>query len=297
MVRSQRYVRDVSFFVIATAKNSDSVDIFIREMDNWSIIPDAGISASNINIKLTDRNFIGSGHEFQNDFTWYHTTGEYAYNINYFIPNIRNTYINTRIHYGNDEFRNFTKSIAVDRPFFSPFAKWAAGINLTQQFLQDSIWTSNSIFEQQRYKFNIQDFWAGNAIQIFKGNTENKRTTNFISTVRFLRIRYLEKPTEINDVHHFYSNENFYIASIGISTRKYVQDKYIFKYGVTEDIPIGKVYSLTGGYQKKNNTGRLYLGARISFGNYYPWGYLAFNLSMELLFGHLIPSKVPFQLV
>ena len=151
---------------------------------------------------------------------------------------------------------NFNRSLSVDRPFFSPFAKWAAGVYLGQQFREDSIRTENGLFVPQRLKFNMQDYWAGNAMQIFKGNTENNRTTNFISAVRFLRIRYLEKPTELIDPQNMFSNENFYLASIGLSVRKYVQDKYIYKFGLTEDIPIGKVFSLTGGYQVRNNAGR-----------------------------------------
>ena len=79
------------------------------------------------------------------------------------------------------------------------------------------------------------------------------------------------------DPQHMFSNEDFYLASIGISTRKYVQDKFIFRYGITEDVPIGIVYSLTGGYQVKNNSGRFYLGMRFSFGNYHEWGYLSSN--------------------
>ena len=38
LVRSQRYIRDVSFFVKAAAKGSDSVDVFIRELDIWDRI-------------------------------------------------------------------------------------------------------------------------------------------------------------------------------------------------------------------------------------------------------------------
>jgi hypothetical protein len=82
------------------------------------------------------------------------------------------------------------------------------------------------------------------------------------------------------DIQHMFTDENFYLASVGISTRKYVQDKYIFKFGLTEDVPIGKVYSLTGGYQEKNNVGRLYTGARISVGYYYPWGYMSSNIEL-----------------
>jgi hypothetical protein len=277
LVRSRGYVTDVSFFVKTTSKNSDSFDVFIRELDKWSIVPNGAFSTSSFTIDLKDNNFLGLGHESKNDFTWNGAAGKYAYNVNYYIPNIRNTYINSNLQLRTEQSGNFIRSFAIDRPFFSPFAKWAAGASLTQQFRRDYIRGSDSLLEVQRFKFNIQDYWAGNSMQLFKGKTEYKRTTNFISAVRFLRIRYLEKPIEQLDTQHFFSNENFYMASVGISTRKYVQDKFIFKFGITEDVPIGQVYSLTGGYQKKNNSGRIYFGARISAGNYYPWGYFSYN--------------------
>jgi hypothetical protein len=284
LVRSQPYVRDVSFFVKAVSKSSDSVDIFIRELDNWTIIPVVTVSTSQATIKLTDKNLLGFGHEFKNSYTWYPNTGHDAYNTKYYIPNIRNTYINTTIIYGNDEYGNFTKSLSVDRPFFSPFAKWAGGVNFTQQFRKDSIRATDSLLILQKFKFNAQDYWAGNSFRIFKGNTEKDRTTNLISAGRFMRIRYLDKPVELLDTLHVYSNDDFYLANVGVSTRKYVQDKYIFKFGITEDVPIGKVYSVTGGYLEKNGIGQLYLGARVSFGNYYPWGYLTSNFEYGSFF-------------
>jgi hypothetical protein len=275
LVRARNYVFDVSFFVKATAKNSDSVDIFIREMDKWSLVPKLGASSSNIDINLTDKNFLGLGHESYNRIDWNHTVGDFAYDIKYYIPNIRNTYINSTIHFEDDMLKNSSRSFAFDRPFFSPFARWAAGLSFTHQNRKDYFHTNDSLLLLQRFKLNTQDYWAGSAIRIFKGNTESKRTTNFVSAARFLRIRYLERPVAMFDMQDVFSNEDFYMACIGISTRKYVQDKFIFKYGLTEDVPIGKVLSLTGGYQIKNNSGRKYVGARISSGNYYPWGYLS----------------------
>ena len=284
LVRSQSFVHDVSFYVKTTSNNSDSVDVFIRELDNWSIIPKVESTASSFTFDLLEKNFIGLGHEFRNIYTWNHTTGEDDFSTKYFIPNIRNTFINSTLLYGIDEYENFIKSFAVDRPFFSPFAKWAAGVNFSQLFRNDSIMTSDSIFVPQRFKFNSQDYWAGHATRIFKGNTEYDRTTNFITTGRYLRIRYLEKPDEILDTLHFYSNEDFYLGSIGISTRKYVMDKYIFNFGLTEDVPIGKVFSVTGGYQVKDNVGRVYLGARVSLGDYFEWGYLSSNFEYGTYF-------------
>ncbi len=288
LVRSRGYVVDVSFLVTSGSKSSDSVDISIRSLDRWSIIPGFGYSSSSMTLELADNNFMGLGHEFKNGGTWYNNPDEFAYSTSYYVPNIRNTYISTRLNYARDKFDNYNKYVAIDRPFFSPYAKWAAGIIMANEFRRDSLLNIDSNYVHQKFNYKTQDFWAGSARQIFKGFSENNRTTNFISALRFLRIHYLERPIENFDLQYKYSNENFYLGSIGISSRKYVKDKYVFKFGLTEDVPIGKVFSLTGGYQEKNNLGRFYIGARVSSGNYYPWGYLSSNLEYGTFFnaGH-----------
>ena len=277
LVRSQTYVTDVSFFVDLTARNSDSVDITIRELDNWSLIPGGGASTTSFTANFIEKNFLGLGHELKPEFTWNDAVGRYAYKVNYYIPNIRNTYINSTFHIGREESGNFSRSFAIDRPFFSPYAKWAAGVDFAHQFRQDYIRGTDSLLIRQQFKYNVQDFWVGNAVRIFKGNTEYNRSTNFITALRFYRVRYLEKPEEEFDIQHYFADENFYLGSVGVSARRYVQDKFIFKFGITEDVPVGEVYSFTGGYQVKNGVGRIYLGGRASSGHYYPWGYLSFN--------------------
>lgn len=284
LVRSQKYVRDVSFFVLVPSGNSDSVDIFIRELDTWSLIPKGAVTTTKIAFSLNDRNFLGLGHDSQDGFVWNHKTGDFDYTLNYFIPNIRNTFINSTIHYGSYQFGDLVKSFAVDRPFFSPLTQWAAGVEFKQIFREVYIPTSDSVLFLQRFKYNAQDFWAGYAINVFKGHSVQQRTTNLITAGRFLRIRYLEKPLESYDVQHTFADEELYLASIGISTRNYVQDQYIFRFGVPEDIPIGKVFSVTGGYQEKNYTSRLYAGARVAFSYYYPWGYLSANFEYGSFF-------------
>ena len=292
LIRNQKYVHDVNFYVVAAAGGkSDSADIHIRELDNWSIIPAGSASTSNIRVGLTDRNFLGSGHEFQNDFRRNFTRGINYFNTNYSIPNIRNIYISTNLHLSSDGYKNFSRSFSVDRPFYSPVTKWAAGAFVASQFKKDTLEVINSDDVPIDLKFSTQDYWGGKAQQIFKGNTEDEFITNLILTVRYLRTRYSEKPSELIDPLHIYSNEDFYSASLGISTQKYVQDKYIFKYGVTEDVPVGKVYGLTGGYQVKNNAGRLYFALRFSSGNYNTWGYLSSSLEYGTFFNASVAEQ------
>jgi hypothetical protein len=284
IIRLQKYVHEVYFYVIAAGKKSDSADVFIRVLDKWSIIPDGSISASKFMVGITDKNILGFGHEFQTTYLRNLTNGIDSFGTNYSVPNIRNTYINAKLHYGVDGYGNFSRSLAVDRPFYSPLAKWAAGASFASQFKKDSLKDINSAYVPVNLKFNTQDFWAGKAIRIFKNTGEEDLVTNLIFTVRYLRVRYSEKPPEQNDPLSIYSNEDFYLGSIGISARKYVQDKYIFKYGVIEDVPVGKVFGLTGGYQVRNNSGRFYLGMRFSLGNYYEWGYLSSNFEYGTFF-------------
>jgi len=284
LIRNQKYVHEVSFSVVASGPKSDSVDIFIRELDNWTIIPEGSISTSRINVGLTDKNFLGTGHEFQNAFSRNFAKGINSFNTNYSVPNFRNSYISAKFHLGIDGYGNFSRSFDINRPFFSPLAKWAAGISFASQTKKDSLEDINSVYVPVNLKFRTQDYWAGKALQLFKGNTEGELVTNLILATRYLHIRYLEKPSELLDPYHNFSSENFYLATVGISTRRYVQDKYIFKYGVIEDVPVGSIYSLTGGYQIKNNSGRLYLGMRVYFGNYNEWGYLSSNFEYGTFF-------------
>jgi hypothetical protein len=284
LIRIQKFVHDVYFYVASAGPKSDSVDIFIRELDTWSIYPQLDISTSRIKIDITDKNFLGLGHEFQNVFSRNISTGISAFRTNYFIPNIMTTYINSNLHYEVDGYGNIRRSLAFERPFYSPYAKWAGGISFATQVKRDSLTGLNPLYVPVNLKFKTQDLWGGKAIQIFKGNTEDELATNLIMSARYLRIRYLQKPTDINDPLQIYSNEDFYLTGIGISTRKYVQDKYIFKYGTIEDVPVGKVIELTGGYQLRNSSWRPYLGMRFSFGNYNEWGYLSTNIEFGTFF-------------
>ncbi|NJK97413.1 MAG: hypothetical protein HC905_23115 [Bacteroidales bacterium] len=174
--------------------------------------------------------------------------------------------------------RSFIKVIDIERPFFSAFANWGGGIYIGQLLNRDSITFPDSVKVLQNFKFNNQDFWMAKSWRLFSGKSELLRTTNLVVSARYNHIHYLERPSNIYDSLSIYTGEHFTYFGVGIASRQYRQDTYIFNYGLTEDVPKGKIYSLTAGYQVKNNKGRWYLGLRASLGDYYPWGYLSTNL-------------------
>ena len=278
LILGQPYVREVVFSFAPAGETADSVDVNIRVSDKWSIYLNGSLTSSHVAAGFTDKDFIGFGHELQNRYAWNRSTKKNAWTANYSIPNIRNSHVSTVLHYNVEENGNWGKSLAVERPFYSPFARWAAGLNLSQQFQKDAPADALPENQGQNIKYNNQDYWAGIANRIFRGKTENDRMTNAIVAGRYLRIRYLEKPYEVPDSFHRYAGQDLYLAGLGISIRKYFRDNYIYNYGGVEFVPVGAVYGITGGYQTSDASGRLYLGWRASFGNYHGWGYLSSTL-------------------
>ena len=295
LIRTQSYINRVAITTGLIAENADSVDVFIRVLDTWSLLPRASFSDTKAIFQLKERNFFGSGHTLNSQYQKRYGDGKTAYNLEYVVPNIKNTFILTKLDYFKDLDDNFGKTIIVDRPFYSPFAKWAGGVTVDQQFRSDTLADANLVYAKQNFKYHLQDYWVGRAFRIFKENTENDRVTNVIVSSRFLNVKYLEKPTIAYDPVDFYSSEQFFLSGIGISTRKFVQDKYIFKNGVTEDVPIGKILGITAGYQFRNEVGRFYWGSQLSFGNYFEWGFLSLNFELGTFFTKSVTNQTAFS--
>lgn len=284
LIRAQRYVRRVVITPYKVSK--DSVDVDIRVLDSWSLVPNFAASSSKTTYELTERNFLGLGHQLDNRYIREISTGEDAYSMKYTIPNIMNTYIRTQFEYQIDLDNNYSKNINIERPFFSPFARWAAGAFVGQQFFTDTLQNSFNTYSRQNFKFNTTDLWGGHSMQLFKGESEDDRTTNFITSARYQQIKYLQSPIAELDSVNFYSNERSWLFGVGISSRQFIEDKYLFNYGIIEDVPVGKAIGITGGFQDKNNARRLYLGARLTIGKYYSWGYLSTNFEYGSYFYH-----------
>jgi hypothetical protein len=276
LIRNQNYVREA--FISPVLKN-DSIDLYIRVYDSWSKIVTEVATPSSFTINVVEKNILGTGHQFQNNFKQNYVTGQNLYTSNYYIPNILNTHISSSIHYNIDESKNYNESFSLNRPFYSIFTSWAGGISFQQQLARVTLIGLDSLPFKQTIKSNTQDLWLGRSWQILKGHSEDQRTTSLISSVRYLRTYFVDKPQGNFDTLHQYPNQEFYLSSIGLSKRQYKQDKYIFRYGATEDIPIGHSYSIIGGYQIKDKIYRWYIGSRAYISNYYKFGY--FNLYLE----------------
>ncbi len=285
LIRSQRYVESTSILPVAIPGN-DSIDIVVSVKDIFSIYPEGQLSASKFGLGLKEINFLGLGHQAHAFGAWNFDGGLANYQYDYSIPNISNTYISTQLLYKkNNNDSTDLKQVLVNRPFYSSLARWAGGITIAQQSENEVISFPDLLAPVSQFlKYNIQDYWGAFALKVRNRDAERINTQNIIFSGRYYQINYMEYPLPEYDPDNLYTEENLYLLGIGFSDRRYKKDRYLFKYGFIEDVPIGQSYELIGGIQHKNSGNRLYLAAKLSKGGFLKFGYLSGELEYGSFF-------------
>jgi len=287
LIRSQRYVRSVVIRPVPIPNCKDSVDISVRVLDTWSAIPTGAFSSAKANLDLNEHNIFGFGHDFEFNYiksfnnSTYNTFG---YDTKYVIPNFKNTYIKSSVSSKNDLYNNTYKTARIDRTFYSTYAHWAGGMYYDYRAFAQPLYDINGVSAMQDSKIKTYEFWMGHAFNVFGNQSDFARGTHLIFSTGISNTTYLIKPDIAYDPIRFLNSSKSVLATIGISSQRFYQDKYLFRFGVVEDVPYGKVFSLTGGAENKNNVTRAYFGGRFSYGDYFDFGYLQANLECGSFF-------------
>lgn len=274
LIRSQRYIREVVVTPIFLGATNDSVDVKIRVLDSWSLIPNGSYSSNQSSIKLTERNIFGFGHQISANLQNRLDTKEQAFFARYSINNIKNSFIRLDLEYSNEFNNNSRKSVNLSRPFYSVFAKNAGGIFFENTLSTEFFPVADSLVATP-IKFEFQEYWYGRAFRLEKNNVKDAVYTNFITAVNFNRRAYLLNPDASLDSSSFFTSEQNFIGYFGLSKQRFYQDNYVFNYDITEDIPYGHNIALIFGYQDKNKRSRWYSGITISKGQKYSFGYFS----------------------
>lgn len=284
IIRSQGFVRRISIKPIPISADADSVDISIRVLDSWSIFPSGSLSTSSMRLRLNTRNFGGLGHFVTAQYHTRYKEGRNGFYGQYQVNNIANTFTSAGILYNLDLVENQNKIFYVERPFYSPLARWAGGIRVNQSLYRDSIANLHNVRKLENFKSNNLDVWGGIAFPLYETNKNLKVITNIFLTGRFFISDYLESPGAEFDPYNYYADQNMYLFSAGISSLNYVQDRFIFNYDRIEDIAVGKIFSVTGGIQNKNKIRRPYIASLISMGRYTGSGYYGAEMQWGTFF-------------
>lgn len=294
LIRSQRYIREVVVTPIFLGSTSDSIDIKVRVLDSWTLIPTGSLSSSKSSIKLTERNIFGLGHQISGEIGNQFSPSEKAIFGNYTINNVLNTFIRFDLEYSNDFDNDSKRKVSLNRPFYSVFTKNAGGLSFENTMFTEQFPVSDSLVYVPT-KFEFQEYWYGRAFRLNKKIVKDNIYTNLIAAINFNRKAILRKPDETLDTSSFFASEKNIIGYVGLSKQRFYQDKYVFNYDIIEDIPYGQNIALIFGHQDKNNQSRLYSGISISHGKKYSFGYLSSFIDWGSFYNKGITEQTAFK--
>lgn len=272
LIRSQRYIREVTIVPVDIPKNKDSIDIKIRVLDSWTLIPTGTLSSTESSAKLTERNILGFGHLISGNVKNRFDTKERATYAQYSINNIKNTFVRFDFNYGNDFDNDSRRSININRPFYSVIAKNAGGIYYENQLMTELFPQGNEITPKQ-VSYHFQEYWYGRALKVTPKSNSERYFTNLILALTYNEKKFNRTPSLSLDPTRYFSNEKNWIGMIGVSRQKFYQDTFVFNYNITEDIPYGENIALIIGHQEKNSNSRMYTGLSVSYGKKCSFGY------------------------
>ena len=272
LIRSQRYIREVTIVPVDIPKDKDSIDIKIRVLDSWTLIPTGSLSSTESSAKLTERNILGFGHLISGNIKNRFDTRERAVYAQYSINNIKDTYFRFDLDYAN-EFNNDSKrSININRPFYSVIAKNAGGFYFENSLRTEQFPVLDTI-SLQNVSYDFQEYWYGRAFKINSKSNPERYFTNLILALTYNQKVFGRMSEATLDPSNYFSNEKNWIGMIGVSKQKFYQDTFVFNYNITEDIPYGENIALIIGHQEKNSNSRMYTGLSVSYGKKYSFGY------------------------
>ncbi|WP_299756641.1 hypothetical protein [uncultured Pontibacter sp.] len=266
LLRQTRHILDARIIVNEETTTNDSVDVFVVTRDIFSLGGSGSYTPSSGKGRVTLRelNFLGQGHQVE---------GTYKFNLNrprpwevagfYTVENIGRTYITADLAYVDENYYK-EKSFFLRRDFFSLNTKYAGAVGaswIEERLLLPSA-PEDTVARFGNVGYTQQDAWLGRTLKFKSYNLGYEPRGRIILGARVINTNYSITPTE-----NFQDN-TLMMGSVGYSIRKYYKDRYIFGFGRTEDIPVGTLFSVTGGYQDGDIWDRRYFGTSLSFAKY-----------------------------
>ncbi|MDO4230098.1 MAG: hypothetical protein Q4C98_09805 [Capnocytophaga sp.] len=282
VLRSQHYIRRVQIRPMEISSVSDSVDIQVAVLDSWTMLFASDLSDKRGWMRVSEHNLFGLGHEayllYRQYFSRFSDNGK---GFGYRAKNLWNSQIDIFTSYYVDYENMYSKQLAVERPFYSPYARWSGRIGYYESRYEDDIYLLDSMYHPP-VRTKIFDAYGGYLIPIHRDNT--MAINNFIVSARYRNTNYVEIPPDFLSTDNYYADEELFLAKLSLNSTDFLKDRYIFRHGDIEDVSIGHSIFLTSGVLQKNKKTHPYFGLGFSTANYGRRGYHSLNFEAGSFF-------------
>ncbi|MEO8591348.1 MAG: hypothetical protein ABI432_18355, partial [Flavobacteriales bacterium] len=270
LLRASAIVNDARITVHRATGSKDSVDVYVVVHDKWNYDFSAEGDLSSVSTTLRDRNFLGLGQELEQHVAYGPGFERPEFSGQHRVYNIENTYIGSLFQYNTSTLRDQV-GLRFDRPFYSPLTRMAGAIALTKVWIHTpELDTTGEAIGTTHINPVYFDTWLGRSFPIALDGTDPGRSSNIVGGLRYFQTRYAMRPSFDIDTLRINSDVSIWLASAGFSVRQYYKERYLYRFGATEDVPEGLLITVTSGVRKTEITRPLaYAGAEVSRGRYY----------------------------
>lgn len=286
VLRASPNVNDARIIVEPVPDAPDSVDLLVLVHDEWSLNFSGQASPNSASGSIQEKNFLGLGQSLEQGLGL--TQGESRPDLwgSHQVYNMGQSHISSSVTYAKGPSAN-NLGISMQRPFYSPLARWAAGAAWGQNWSRYlSVDPAGVVLDDRILSPTSLDVWAGRAFRLGNGLEPGSSNSNFVLAARYAQTRYATRPPMQLDPEGLHRTNTLFLVSGGLSIRQYYKERYLYRFGTSEDVPEGLLISLTTGIDRRERTANMpYVGAAASRGrNYEGFGYLSTGLAYGTFF-------------
>ncbi len=266
LLRNLPYLKDARIVIMPQVFNENLVDVLVLTQDVFSFGIDG--SLGNINqgdIEVFDKNILGMGHEIRYSLVAHtdkvpHVGFESFYSIN----NVKGNFINFSAGYA-DTYLKKGYMLNFGRDFLRPQTVNAGGLSVFRSFRFNYMSLTDRIESPSSLNYLSLDGWYGRKVNLGINKRDSRFQATLSGRVRFTH--FYDRPLPDLDEKQYFSNSTLYIGSLSFSHRSYIQDRLVYSYGITEDIPKGYLCEIAGGFDNNEFGNRWYSHIFLSTGN------------------------------
>ncbi len=253
ILRSYPLVNDATVRVVPVS-GSDAVDVRVIVQDRWSIEGTGSGDATSLQLRGTENNLLGFGQLLQQEVAYDRNRASPVWSGQHRVYTIGESYISTRASYRASQELDQV-SLAFDRPFFSPLARWAGSINGGRTWYTPSLDPVREFERSGTVETTSLDAWGGMSLRSAKDTSDAARSTRYVVAARYYQTDH-RVPSLIADTTP-YINTRTALASFQVSVRQYATERYLYRFGSTEDVAEGLLLSATTGVHRDQTVGVL----------------------------------------
>lgn len=271
------YIGVVNIKVTPQEIDSMVVDVHIYTMDKWSIgVTGSFRSRGRTMLEVYDDNIFGTGNKFAVQTSFNSKKFSYEGNgFEYEIPNILGTFYQANF-YGGKYFYDEVFRGNISKDFITP-TDYMLGIYGADERLDYYMLYADS---SDAIKLHKYDVWAGKSYHLRSINS----SIYFTGGYSFGRFTGRPGVSErFNPAFHHYKTM---LYSVGLYREKFYAANMIYGYGFQEYVAAGYQAELVGGFNWGEFRKDYYVGINIHQGNYYPFGYMRFDMGGGTFIDH-----------